>query len=100
MLEREDLVYLYLIQSFLSELYSSAIIHFSLSRKAGIVCLLALLAAMFGFTPCCDAQIESGIIFLAVSRVILLCKDSCKSSANNSVKPPDFIVDWYLENNE
>jgi hypothetical protein len=29
-----------------------------------------------------------------------LCKDSCKSSANNSVKPPDFIVDWYLENNE
>jgi len=32
-------------------------------RKAGIVCLLALLAATFGLMPLCFAQTESGIIF-------------------------------------
>lgn len=45
-------------------LYSSAIIHFSRMRKAGMVCLFALLAATFGFIAFCEAHIESGIIFL------------------------------------
>ena len=78
---------------------SSAIIHFSRIRKAGIVCLFALLAATFDFMPFCDAHSASGIIFFAVSMLIRLCKDSCKSRENNSVKPPNFNVDWYLVNN-
>ena len=83
---------------YLLNVNSSAIIHFSRRRKAGIVCLLALLAATFGFTPFCEAHSASGIIFFAVRMVILLCIDSCNSSANNSVKPPNLIVDWYSVN--
>jgi hypothetical protein len=53
----------YPVLNYLLGVYSSATIHFSRRRKAGIVCLLALLAATFGFTPFCDAQRASGIIF-------------------------------------
>ena len=63
-----------------------------------MVCLLALLAAMFGFMPFCEAHMESGIIFFAVSMVIRLFKVSCSSKANKPVKPPNFMVDWYFVN--
>ncbi len=78
---------------------SSAIIHFSRIRKAGIVCLLALLAATFDFMPFCDAQSDNGMIFFADSIVIRLCNASCMRRENNVVKPPNFNVDWYLVNN-
>jgi hypothetical protein len=62
----------YPVLNYLLGVNSSAIIHFSRRRKAGIVCLLALLAATFGFTPFCDAQRASGIILFAESMLLYL----------------------------
>jgi len=67
-----------------------------------MVCLLALLAAVFPLRLFCLAQTESGMIFLADKKAMRLCKASCNNKANHllnsriHVKDTDFALDQGL----